>query len=441
MKINYEELMQNDTQNAKLYEKILIKAKELAQKNTNIRLDKTAREQARQKFETESNQEDYYKIEGYYEEKNKILHELISTKYDTIYREEYDNAIKELLKKYSLKNCLICKEATYKKIESFARENGKWPNRKEIRSLHRKVVKNRIGLALGLSSALGIGVGATIANQVNEGNNQQLEQIVDGKEKAQEIVKESQKIEREDAFKEIFSENYNSFVNYEKLLNYLKQRVAEVYNAEYGENISTEDVEIWMGQYGISLHEDKAEDGSTIVRLDEQLNDTGKYQSSEIIKVSINGEEIIATKQITAFGFKRGNFVKVYQSDEKAETAEENILTQYGLAELLESGIELYDTNMTGIKDSDIESFKEIVEEYDNKLLENEKVEVDNNGTITIQYGVSTSSQSNITNDEINWKDGLKVTESSVQETTIQPDNYNIDETFAVDLEENDEVK
>lgn len=431
MKINYEELMKYDTENTRLYERVTNKAVELAQKNTNLELEKIAREQAREKIEEESVHK-----EVYYEIKEKILDNLKNTRYNVVYKEEYDRAVEQLLKKYSLKNCLIFREQTYDKIQKSVIKNGKWPSRKEIGEIHRKEVKKHILLAFGLSSALGLGIGAGTAEIINSSDKGPINDL---QEEAQEIEKESQKSEREKAYSEIFPSSNE--VQYDKLLNYLKQRVVEAYNAEYGKNITIEDVTIRKEQYYISLHEDKAEDGSKIVRIDKELNDTGKYQSASIITVKINGEEIIATREKNLLGINTNNFVKVYKPSEEAKTAEENLLTKNGLAEFLDSGIKLYDTRKADIKynKDKVEDFKESTEKYDQNLLENPKIEIDDNGKITIQYGVSINNQTNTTNEEINWMDGLKVPESSMQETTNQLDNYNLDETYAVDLEENDE--
>lgn len=248
-----------------------------------------------------------------------------------------------------------------REINEYNEKNGKpLLTKEQERKVRAKVVKQEskrrkikaLIAALGLTSAISIGEGVALLNSGNDGVDKSKHEItIDAGEVEKDIkIKnmgdrnvfiEGIKVNQEDLGKDqeaTLEENVEKEVEKLKtsveVIEYLKTVYANEYNEEYNTNVNKENVEITKNREGISLVEDKDENGNDIIR-NINKNDPEDIKTVDIesgvvtAKVYDENKNMLSIQQVLNDG--KNNYKGI-------EDSENNVLIKVG--KILDKGID-----------------------------------------------------------------------------------------------------
>lgn len=246
-------------------------------------------------------------------------------------------------------------------INEYNEKNGKpLLTKEQERKVRAKVVKQEskrrkikaLIAALGLTSAISIGEGVALLNPGNDGVDKSKHEItIDAGEVEKDIKIKNMgdrnvfidgiKVNQEDLGKDqeaTLEENVEKEVEKLKtsveVIEYLKTVYANEYNEEYNTNVNKENVEITKNREGISLVEDKDENGNDIIR-NINKNDPEDIKTVDIesgvvtAKVYDENKNMLSIQQVLNDG--KNNYKGI-------EDSENNVLIKVG--KILDKGID-----------------------------------------------------------------------------------------------------
>lgn len=248
-----------------------------------------------------------------------------------------------------------------REINEYNEKNGKpLLTKEQERKVRAKVVKQEskrrkikaLIAALGLTSAISIGEGVALLNPGNDGVDKSKHEItIDAGEVEKDIKIKNMgdrnvfidgiKVNQEDLGKDqeaTLEENVEKEVEKLKtsveVIEYLKTVYANEYNEEYNTNVNKENVEITKNREGISLVEDKDENGNDIIR-NINKNDPEDIKTVDIesgvvtAKVYDENKNMLSIQQVLNDG--KNNYKGI-------EDSENNVLIKVG--KILDKGID-----------------------------------------------------------------------------------------------------
>lgn len=248
-----------------------------------------------------------------------------------------------------------------REINEYNEKNGKpLLTKEQERKVRAKVVKQEskrrkikaLIVALGLTSAISIGEGVALLNPGNDGVDKSKHEItIDAGEVEKDIKIKNMgdrnvfidgiKVNQEDLGKDqeaTLEENVEKEVEKLKtsveVIEYLKTVYANEYNEEYNTNVNKENVEITKNREGISLVEDKDENGNDIIR-NINKNDPEDIKTVDIesgvvtAKVYDENKNMLSIQQVLNDG--KNNYKGI-------EDSENNVLIKVG--KILDKGID-----------------------------------------------------------------------------------------------------
>ena len=146
--------------------------------------------------------------------------------------------------------------------------------------------------------------------------------------------------ERNKTLEDNIREEVNSLKNNpDEFLDYVKQIYAEDYNSTNNENISKTQINFYRTRVQGQLYKDKALNGEEIIREQYGIDESKDYIdiSEGVIEAGIvKGEDRKEQKIVKHYG----EYLTVYQKDEKVEQYEDNNLAKLG--EVIDKGITCY---------------------------------------------------------------------------------------------------
>lgn len=248
-----------------------------------------------------------------------------------------------------------------REINEYNEKNGKpLLTKEQERKVRAKVVKQEskrrkikaLIAALGLTSAISIGEGVALLNPGNDGVDKSKHEITIDAGEAEKDIKiknmgdrdvfiDGIKVNQEDLGKDqeaTLEENVEKEVEKLKtsveVIEYLKTVYANEYNEEYNTNVNKENVEITKNREGISLVEDKDENGNDIIR-NINKNDPEDIKTVDIesgvvtAKVYDENKNMLSIQQVLNDG--KNNYKGI-------EDSENNVLIKVG--KILDKGID-----------------------------------------------------------------------------------------------------
>ena len=248
-----------------------------------------------------------------------------------------------------------------REINEYNEKNGKpLLTKEQERKVRAKVVKQEskrrkikaLIAALGLTSAISIGEGVALLNPGNDGVDKSKHEITKDAGEAEKDIKiknmgdrevfiDGIKVNQEDLGKDqeaTLEENVEKEVEKLKtsveVIEYLKTVYANEYNEEYNTNVNKENVEITKNREGISLVEDKDENGNDIIR-NINKNDPEDIKTVDIesgvvtAKVYDENKNMLSIQQVLNDG--KNNYKGI-------EDSENNVLIKVG--KILDKGID-----------------------------------------------------------------------------------------------------
>ena len=248
-----------------------------------------------------------------------------------------------------------------REINEYNEKNGKpLLTKEQERKVRAKVVKQEskrrkikaLIAALGLTSAISIGEGVALLNPGNDGVDKSKHEItIDAGEVEKDIKIKNMgdrnvfidgiKVNQEDLGKDqeaTLEENVEKEVEKLKtsveVIEYLKTVYDNEYNEEYNTNVNKENVEITKNREGISLVEDKDENGNDIIR-NINKNDPEDIKTVDIesgvvtAKVYDENKNMLSIQQVLNDG--KNNYKGI-------EDSENNVLIKVG--KILDKGID-----------------------------------------------------------------------------------------------------
>lgn len=248
-----------------------------------------------------------------------------------------------------------------REINEYNEKNGKpLLTKEQERKVRAKVVKQEskrrkikaLIAALGLTSAISIGEGVALLNHGNDGVDKSKHEITIDAGEVEKNIKiknigdgnvfiDGIKVNQEDLGKDqeaTLEENVEKEVEKLKtsveVIEYLKTVYANEYNEEYNTNVNKENVEITKNREGISLVEDKDENGNDIIR-NINKNDPEDIKTVDIesgvvtAKVYDENKNMLSIQQVLNDG--KNNYKGI-------EDSENNVLIKVG--KILDKGID-----------------------------------------------------------------------------------------------------
>ncbi len=248
-----------------------------------------------------------------------------------------------------------------REINEYNEKNGKpLLTKEQERKVRAKVVKQEskrrkikaLIAALGLTSAISIGEGVALLNLGNDGVDKSKHEITIDAGEVEKNIKiknigdgnvfiDGIKVNQEDLGKDqeaTLEENVEKEVEKLKtsveVIEYLKTVYANEYNEEYNTNVNKENVEITKNREGISLVEDKDENGNDIIR-NINKNDPEDIKTVDIesgvvtAKVYDENKNMLSIQQVLNDG--KNNYKGI-------EDSENNVLIKVG--KILDKGID-----------------------------------------------------------------------------------------------------
>lgn len=248
-----------------------------------------------------------------------------------------------------------------REINEYNEKNGKpLLTKEQERKVRAKVVKQEskrrkikaLIAALGLTSAISIGEGVALLNPGNDGVDKSKHEITIDAGEVEKNIKiknigdgnvfiDGIKVNQEDLGKDqeaTLEENVEKEVEKLKtsveVIEYLKTVYANEYNEEYNTNVNKENVEITKNREGISLVEDKDENGNDIIR-NINKNDPEDIKTVDIesgvvtAKVYDENKNMLSIQQVLNDG--KNNYKGI-------EDSENNVLIKVG--KILDKGID-----------------------------------------------------------------------------------------------------
>lgn len=248
-----------------------------------------------------------------------------------------------------------------REINEYNEKNGKpLLTKEQERKVRAKVVKQEskrrkikaLIAALGLTSAISIGEGVALLNPGNDGVDKSKHEITIDAGEVEKNIKiknigdrnvfiDGIKVNQEDLGKDqeaTLEENVEKEVEKLKtsveVIEYLKTVYANEYNEEYNTNVNKENVEITKNREGISLVEDKDENGNDIIR-NINKNDPEDIKIVDIesgvvtAKVYDENKNMLSIQQVLNDG--KNNYKGI-------EDSENNVLIKVG--KILDKGID-----------------------------------------------------------------------------------------------------
>jgi len=271
---------------------------------------------------------------------------------------------------------VLAKEKIRKKEEMLDRKL----TREEKENIFEKVRNNikrqlAVRIAYGfMGLAVGLGGGIVGTKLLNEANNKGITKtestieidtektekdvVINNKNNEKEVFLNGIKVDlnkQENEIKSNLLEEIDKFETKDDVLDYIKNIYVEKYNQKNGTDITAENITIEKDMFDASLEEDKAANGDTIMRKDFD----GTYEQG-IYTVRIETEE--GLKLETFARTYSGDFVRVYYSDDKVESYEENTASENG--SIIASGTDY------AIAIGNKETSKEVKDKYKERLID-----------------------------------------------------------------------
>lgn len=195
---------------------------------------------------------------------------------------------------------------------------------------------------------------------------------------------DTQDLDSADSKLEEAQEIVNSLTTPDKVLNYLKEVYVNEYNKSHDEAISIENVTLNRQILDVSLYEDVAQNGDTILRYSHR-NDSNNFSGNSLITITISKDgEKLQSEHVT---YRDGKFANVYYSDEQVESDKENSFSNSPeVGTVISSGLTYYralneySQNKTSFEYAN--GCKQHFEEYISDMLQAQSLEENSNTQI-----------------------------------------------------------